>query len=149
VSISGFILVSGLAVGLVLALTAWAAYLVFALARQRRRGDASKRAASRDQARSSIAVLARGALDDQIDLTEAAIRIATLLDYLDIEPEARERFAPIYALSEDTAYIPRLQQWQALTALQRREYRRQKQQLEQRHIEALRSSLEQLLTAID
>ena len=90
-------------------------------------------------------VLAKGALSEQVDITEAAIRIATLLDYLAIDDVARARFTHVYQLSAATAHIPRLEQWQQLSKAQRRDYRREKEQLEQQHSDPLRNNLEQLV----
>ncbi len=101
---------------------------------------------ARRQARMSIVVLARGALSHQVDTTEAAIRIATLLDYLDDGNRPRQRYAPVFHLSEATAHIPRLGQWQELDRSEKRKYRKQMQELERQQPQQMRETLQRLVS---
>ncbi len=101
---------------------------------------------ARHQAKMSIVVLARGALSKQVDTTEAAIRIATLLDYLDDGNRPRQRYAGVFHLSEATAHIPRLERWQELDKSEKRKYRRQMQELESQQRQQMRETLERLIT---
>jgi hypothetical protein len=146
VSTTGFAIFAALGVAIIIALSIWASRLLYQLKQQQRQlrdNDAPSQA--QNQARNSIVVLAKGALSEQVDITEAAIRIATLLDYLAIDDVARARFTHVYQLSAATAHIPRLEQWQQLSKAQRRDYRREKEQLEQQHSDPLRRNLEQLV----
>jgi hypothetical protein len=146
VSTTGFAIFAALGVAIIIALSIWASRLLYQLKQQQRQlrdNDAPSQA--QNQARNSIVVLAKGALSEQVDITEAAIRIATLLDYLAIDDVARARFTHVYQLSAATAHIPRLEQWQQLSKAQRRDYRREKERLEQLHINPLRTNLEQLV----
>ncbi len=145
-STTGFIIFAALGVAIIIALSIWASRLLYQLKQQQRhQRDNDRPTQAKNQARTSIVVLAKGALSDQVDITEAAIRIATLLDYLAIDDVARARFTHVYQLSAATAHIPRLEQWQQLSKAQRRDYRREKEQLEQQHSDPLRSNLEQLV----
>jgi hypothetical protein len=146
VSTTGFAIFTALGVAIIIALSIWASRLLYQLKQQQRQlrdNDAPSQA--QNQARNSIVVLAKGALSEQVDITEAAIRIATLLDYLAIDDVARARFTHVYQLSAATAHIPRLEQWQQLSKAQRRDYRREKERLEQLHSNPLRTNLEQLV----
>jgi hypothetical protein len=146
VSTTGFVIFAALGVAIIIALSIWASRLLYQLKQQQRQlrdNDAPSQA--QNQARNSIVVLAKGALSEQVDITEAAIRIATLLDYLAIDDVARARFTHVYQLSAATAHIPRLEQWQQLSKAQRRDYRREKERLEQQHSNPLRTNLEQLV----
>ncbi len=145
-STTGFIIFAALGVAIIIALSIWASRLLYQLKQQQRhQRDNDRPTQAKNQARTSIVVLAKGALSDQVDITEAAIRIATLLDYLAIDDVARARFTHVYQLCAATAHIPRLEQWQQLSKAQRRDYRREKEQLEQQHSDPLRSNLEQLV----
>ena len=139
-------ILAGIGAAIIIALSIWAGRLLYQLRQQQKQSrDDPGPTRAQNQARSSIVVLAKGALREQVDITEAAIRIATLLDYLAIDEVARARFSHVYQLSAATAHIPRLEQWQQLSKAQRREYRREKEQLEQQHNAPLRTNLELLV----
>lgn len=145
-STGGFLVFVGLALACVIALSIWAGRLLYQLKQQQtQQRPNSGTTLAHKQARNSIVVLAKGALSEQVDITEAAIRISTLLDYLEIDELARARFTHVYQLSAATAHIPRLEQWQQLSKAQRRDYRQEKEQLEQQHNDQLRANLEKLV----
>lgn len=145
-STGGFLVFVGLALACVIALSIWAGRLLYQLKQQQtQQRSNSGTTQAHKQARNSIVVLAKGALSEQVDITEAAIRISMLLDYLEIDELARARFTHVYQLSAATAHIPRLEQWQQLSKAQRRDYRQEKEQLEQQHNDQLRANLEKLV----
>ncbi len=137
------VILLAIASAIIIMLAAWAGHLLYKVWRPaaHRPGQAG----SSDHARSSIVVLARAALAQQVDMSEACIRIATLLDYLEIDATGRRAYSTIYQLSEATVHIPRWQQWQDLTPERRAEFRKQKEALEQAHGEELRQALQTLL----
>jgi hypothetical protein len=137
-----------LALGIIAGLTAWAGTLLYQLYRSSRAQGISEVASdspAKQQARMSVVVLAKSALSQQVDTTEAAIRIATLLDYLDNGNRPRQHYAPIFHLSEATAHIPRLEQWRKLSRAEQKQYREQMQQLEKQQPQQLRDSLQRLV----
>ncbi len=137
-----------LAFVIIVGLTAWASALLYRVySSSRAQGSPAEASDSpaKQQARMSVVVLAKGALSQQVDTTEAAIRIATLLDYLDNGNRPRQHYAPIFHLSEATAHIPRLEQWRNLGRAEQRQYREQMQQLEKQQPQQLRDSLQRLV----
>lgn len=128
---------------IVIGLAGWAAYLFYRLRRQ----DDSENMSPypRENARESIVILARGALQQQVDITEACIRIATLLDHLSLSPPQKANYQAIYTVSNAASYIPRLQQWQDLNKSQRKQFRKEKETLENAHRESLRKAFEALI----
>ncbi|MGH1441652.1 MAG: DUF2489 domain-containing protein [Cellvibrionaceae bacterium] len=63
---------------------------------------------------SSIQILAQGIVDDQLTLTEGAIRISVLLDNLKIDDQQREQYSAFFQLAEATSHIPILEGWKKL-----------------------------------
>ncbi len=138
-----------IAILIIAGLFTWAISLLWQLFRASRTHQQSPTPTdtlARRQARMSIVVLARGALSQQVDTTEAAIRIATLLDYLDDGGRPRQRYAPVFHLTEATAHIPRLDQWRELDRAEKRKYRQQMQALERQHPHQLRETLQRLVS---
>lgn len=137
--------------GLGLAIIAALAYRAIGLLRELRLQQQqsqqlnSEQQAAQRQSQKSIEVLARGALDQQVPLLEACIRIATLLDHLEIEEAERQRYGAVYQLSLKSSHIPRLEQWQALDTATRKEYRKQIEALETSHREPTHKALQQLV----
>lgn len=68
----------------------------------------------------SIQILAHALRQDELTLTEASIRIAGLLDSLDVSVEVKTEFSAFYQLREKTNHIPYLEAWRALPASEQR-----------------------------
>lgn len=137
-----------LALLIIAGLMAWASTLLYRLYRSTGTQDIPAVASdspAKQKARMSVVVLAKGALSQQVDTTEAAIRIATLLDYLDNGNRPRQLYAPIFHLNEATAHIPRLEQWRKLGRAEQKQYREQMQQLERQQPQQLRDTLQRLV----
>lgn len=62
----------------------------------------------------SIKILAQGIVDEQLTLTEGAIRISVLLDNLKISDGQREDYSAFFQLAEATSHIPILEAWKKL-----------------------------------
>jgi hypothetical protein len=144
---TAILILSALAAMIIVGLARWAWKLFRQLDRQQQRQAQPKTAdiKAQQQARNSIVVLARGALNGQVDLTEASIRISMLLEYLKVESGARQQYAQIFSLTEATAHIPRLGEWQKLSSAERRAYRKEKEALEKRNPEEMRNALQHLV----
>jgi cbb3-type cytochrome oxidase subunit 3 len=71
--------------------------------------------AQRARVNKSIQIIAQSLLKgNEISLTEAAMRIAVLLESLGIADSDRELYSPIFLLAEATAHIPILDEWKKL-----------------------------------
>lgn len=137
-----------LAILIIAGLIAWACTLLYKLYRSGKNKELPTQESdspARQQARKSIVVLAKGALSKQVDITEASIRIATLLDYLDHGNRPRQQYAQVFHLCEATAHIPRLEQWRKLDRAEQKAYRKQMQQLEQQQPQQLQDTLQRLV----
>ncbi len=91
--------------------------------------------AQRQRVNRSIQIIAQGLLDDQLTLTEGAIRIKVLLDGLSVEDEVQARYAAFYQLAKATDHIPILEAWKALSTRQKLAFDREREQLESDHRE--------------
>jgi hypothetical protein len=67
----------------------------------------------------SIQVLAQGLIDDQLTLTEGAIRISVLMENCQINEDVRKEFIAFFQLMEATSHIPILDQWKQLPKKQK------------------------------
>lgn len=89
----------------------------------------------RDQINRSIQLIAQGLLDEQMSLTEGAIRIRGLLDGLAVADPIRDEFRAFYLLAQATSHIPVLDAWKALKTKDKLVFDRQRLQLETDHRE--------------
>lgn len=93
----------------------------------------------------SIQIIAQGIIDEQLSLTEGAIRIKMLLEGLSIQQDVRDTYAAFYHLSDATAHIPILEAWKALSIRKKLEFDRQRQQLESDHREFVLDAAQRIL----
>lgn len=84
----------------------------------------------RHKVNNSIQVLAKGVLQGQLSLTEASIRISTLLDSLSVSEETRKDYIAFYRLAEQTSHIPILAAWKKLSRKEQFKYDLERQELE-------------------
>lgn len=70
----------------------------------------------------SIQILAQAVHKDELTLTEASIRIAGLLDSLDVQAEVKAEFSAFYQLREKTSHIPYLEAWQKLSNAEQKKF---------------------------
>jgi len=130
-----------LLVGLVIiaVLAAYAIYLqrkVRAKAAEEKEQEEALEKENIDQRRrinQSIQIIAQGALEDQLSLTEASIRIKVLLDSLGLESHITKQYDAFYVLALATDHIPILAQWKALSNKQQRVFEKQRVALEGEH----------------
>jgi hypothetical protein len=85
----------------------------------------------------SIQIIAKGALEDQLSLTETSIRIKVLLDSLGLEVSVTENYQAFYDLALACDHIPILEQWQALSDKEQRKLEKERIRHEQTHGEAV------------
>lgn len=70
----------------------------------------------------SIQILAQAVQKDELTLTEASIRIAGLLDSLDVHTDIKTEFSAFYQLREKTSHIPYLEAWQQLSSAEQNKF---------------------------
>lgn len=68
----------------------------------------------RERTNKSIQIIALAVQQDELSLTEASMRIAGLLDHLDVDEAIKQEFSAIYQLRDATQHIPILAEWQKL-----------------------------------
>lgn len=138
-------------VSIVLALSAYAVYLLLAVRTQQKHQQeklAEYEALITDERAkriSSIRILAQGVVDDQLTLTEAAIRITALMDVLGHGQQGRQQFAGLYQLADETLHIPRLQAWKDLPLKDRRRYEAERLQSEEKYRDFVVASARELV----
>ncbi len=136
---------------IVIALSGVAVWYLLELRRMRRRQAEQMEImrAERDQQRqrlnNSIQVLAQGLLEEQLSMTEGAIRIRVLLDSLNISDDQRESYRAFYLLASATDHIPILEQWKVLSTKKKLEFTRQREQLESDHREFVMDAAKRIL----
>lgn len=117
---------------IILVLSFIASRLVYKVNRQKKERDAKLEAleqanqkAQREQRawlNKSIQILAQALHKDELTLTEASIRIAGLLEALDVSGLVKEEFSAFYQLREKTSHIPYLQAWQELSRAEQNKF---------------------------
>lgn len=68
----------------------------------------------RERTNKSIQIIALAVQQDELSLTEACMRIAGLLDNLDVDEAIKQEFSAFYQLRDLTQHIPILAEWQKL-----------------------------------
>ncbi len=83
-----------------------------------------------DYIHDSINILAVSLLSDQVRVAEASIRLAVLLDNLELSCEQKHLFAPITEVYNRTRHIPTHERFNALKRSERRKFEAELQQIE-------------------
>lgn len=76
----------------------------------------------RERTNKSIQIIAMAVQQDELTLTEACMRIAGLLDHLDVDDGIRQEFSAFYQLRDLTQHIPILEEWQKLDRKQQNDF---------------------------
>ena len=132
----------------VLVLTVIAGYYLWLLYQQKQKLKLAEQETRAELARKrkyindSIQILARGTLQSQLTLTEASIRISTLLDSLPVAPEVQKEYIAFYQLAEKTAHIPIMEDWKALSKKEKFNFDRQREEFEFQHADAIMAAAE-------
>lgn len=125
-----------MAVSIVGMLAAIALYYTFKLKGLRGKQELQSRDNAREQEKrrrqinTSIRVLAGAVGREELSLTEASIRIATLLDSLNLDEAVITEYAGFYKLREATAHIPILDAWQVLSAKEKFAFNKERERHE-------------------
>jgi len=136
----------------VAALAGYAVYLLVLLARKRANEQQQLKVADkallekRKDHQKSIDIIARCLLQDQVTLTEAAIRISTLARAIDSEIVEQQFYLPFDDLAKATAHIPILDNWRQLSKQQKKQFNIEREAIEQTHKLRVLAAAQQLLT---
>jgi len=84
---------------------------------------------------SSIQILAKGIVEEQLTLTEGAIRISVLLDNLKISENHREEYSAFFQLAEATSHIPILDAWKKLPKKEKGRFDKERMSTEEQYKE--------------
>ena len=145
---------------IIAALAGYAGYLLLQLRQQRRAAEAAQRAQSavgvaepvseeaatqhRLGAEESIQVLARCYLEGQVGGSEAALRIAVLLDQPVVDADLREQGRVFSVVAEVLADVPTHQAWKDLSREERDRHRDIMTRLEAEHRDAMEQAARRL-----
>ena len=132
-----------LAVAIIVALAAYAAFLYIKLYRQnvRRKKNMAELEASLEEksehSRKSIQIIASALLSDteEITLTEAAIRISVLSRQLNLPEAEKGDYQPFHQLAKATAHIPVLDEWKKLSREDKHRLDKERVEIEKMHCE--------------
>lgn len=121
-----------LGVLIILVLTVIASRLVYKVYRQKKdravklqaleAANQKAQVERREWINKSIQILAQAVHNDELTLTEASIRISSLLDSLDASAEIKSEFSAFYQLREKTRHIPYLEAWQQLSNAEQKKF---------------------------
>ena len=116
-----------------------AVFLVFHLKKRRKQQDALKvqQAEKMKFHTESIYILLKAMLEGQASYTEVAIRVTALANGVD--GQERERLQPFAQLASETAHIPILDAWKALSSKEKQRFDREREEIERRHREQLKA----------
>ncbi|MGJ8685998.1 MAG: DUF2489 domain-containing protein [Spongiibacteraceae bacterium] len=134
--------VLGVAVIMVLG---WLAWRDMARLRAQQRDEAAAQTKLLGKARQNIHILASSLLAQQVELAEAALRLAAVLDQPCV-PELEKLQGSVFVeLAAKLAHIPTHQQWAVLASEQRAKFRDEMSALEQEYQPRALLAAEQLL----
>ncbi|TVZ38881.1 GRB2-binding adapter (GAPT) [Alteromonadaceae bacterium 2753L.S.0a.02] len=100
------------------------------------------------QNRSSILIIARAMLSEQVTYTEASIRISVLLEASGIHEQEIIQYAVFNQLAQATAHIPILDAWKALSKMEKKKFEKERLRLEGKYRDFLIPAAEQLVQSL-
>ena len=126
-----------LAILIVGGLSTYAIYLYFKLRAQNIEREKQERILSeevaerREHYRESIRVICSAIVEEQVSLTEGAIRISMLISQLELNEQEKGDFQVFFQLTEATSHIPILEDWKSLSKKEKLSYDKERETLEQ------------------
>ena len=132
---------------LIFILAGYAAWLWYRVWRNRQH-QLQRRRERNARLSEDIRILARGLMEEQLPLVEAAIRIKVLLDNYSGPRQADLDVQVFELIHGATVHIPTHQAWKDLPLAQRREYEQQMAELEQQHRDRLQRAARALLEGL-
>ncbi len=89
----------------------------------------------RERVNKSIQIIAQAIVEEQMTLTEGAIRIRVLLDGLSVNETVQKDFAAFYQLAKAAEHIPILEAWKQLSTKKKLAFDSERERLEKDHRE--------------
>ncbi|WP_438951802.1 DUF2489 domain-containing protein [Porticoccus sp.] len=135
------ILIISLALVALVGLSGYAFYLYLQLRKLKSTKNARDKLLAEEQEErknhyhNSIRVIASAIEADQVTLTEGAIRISMMATQLDLPEHERQHFQVFFQLTEATAHIPILDEWQKLSTREKLRYDREREEIETKYRE--------------
>ncbi len=135
-----------------LVLSLYAAYLALQLRAQSKQREASELELAAHlegkeaEARQSVQIIARALVQKDLSETEAAMRIAWLSQQISLSPDEATHFTVFQQLAEATAHIPILDDWSALSKLEKLRLDVEREDIEARYREGVQASAVQLVS---
>ncbi|GAA5316640.1 MAG: hypothetical protein AseanaTS_18440 [Candidatus Pelagadaptatus aseana] len=99
----------------------------------------------REKRKKSIRIIAQGVVEDQLTLTEGAIRLSALLGSMEAGESHKEEFKAVFLLAEATSHIPVLDEWKALSTKKKMAYDSERVNIESDHKEFVLDAAQRLL----
>jgi len=81
----------------------------------------------------SIWVIAKSLLDDQVSISEGAIRISVLIEGLDLSEDERSHYVSFQKMAQAISHIPILEEWKKLPSQQKKVYEKQMEEEEEKY----------------
>lgn len=145
------ILVLTLGVLIILVLGAYALLLYMKLQAQKAEKKQQEQVLSvelatrRDYYRNSIRVICSAIVEEQVSLTEGAIRISMLAPQLELAEQEKGDFQVFFQLAEATSHIPILEQWKDLNKMEKLRYDQEREKLEESFKDFIKDSARRVL----
>lgn len=102
-------------------------------------------ATRRDHYRNSIRVICSAIVEEQVSLTEGAIRISMLVSQLELAEQEKNDFQVFFQLTEATSHIPILEQWKDLNKMEKLRYDQEREKLEESFKDFIQDSARRVL----
>mgnify|MGYP005985947441 CR=1 FL=1 len=102
-------------------------------------------ATRRDYYRNSIRVICSAIVEEQVSLTEGAIRISMLVSQLGLAEQEINDFQVFFQLTEATSHIPILEQWKNLNKMEKLRYDQEREKLEESFKDFIEDSARRVL----
>ncbi len=125
-----------LAALVIAALTATAGYYLWQLRVLKNKRAQQKEALEqagreqRERVNKSIQIIAQAIVEEQMTLTEGAIRVRVLLDGLGVSESVQKEFSAFYQLAKATEHIPILEAWKQLSTKKKLAFDSERERLE-------------------
>ena len=93
----------------------------------------------------SILILSRALLQDEVTLTEASIRINSIASVLDLPSDSIDKLSVFKQLAEATVHIPILDQWKKLSRSDKKRFEKERLGIEGKYADFVKASARQIL----
>lgn len=88
-------------------------------------------AGRREHYRNSVRVICSAIVEEQVSLTEGAIRISMLVSQLELTEQEKVDFQAFFQLTQATSHIPILEEWKDLSKKEKLSFDQEREKLEE------------------